>query len=50
MFHALRSMKGVAVAFDQIERPLNYQVVANGVENIESACEKILSAGGLVYG
>ena len=34
-----------ALIFDQIERPLNYQVAANEVTYIAKACEKILSAG-----
>lgn len=34
-----------ALVFDQIERPLNYQVAANDVIYIAKACEKILAAG-----
>ena len=34
-----------ALKFEQMERPLNYQVAANKVEYIASACEKILQAG-----
>ncbi|MCK5633307.1 tRNA-dihydrouridine synthase [bacterium] len=34
-----------ALAFEQIERPLNYQLTANGVEFIERACEKVLASG-----
>lgn len=36
----VRSLK-----FEQSERPLNYQVSANKIEFIESACERILAAG-----
>ena len=34
-----------ALSFDQIERPLNFQMTANGTENIELACEKVLEKG-----
>jgi len=34
-----------ALVFDQIERPLNYQVAANDVTYIAKACEKILACG-----
>jgi len=34
-----------ALAFGQGERPLNFQVTANGTEFIERACEKIIAAG-----
>jgi len=34
-----------ALVFDQIERPLNYQVAANDITYIARACEKILAAG-----
>lgn len=34
-----------ALVFDQIERPLNYQVAANDVTYIAKACEKILAIG-----
>ncbi len=34
-----------ALDFDQMERPLNYQVSANSVEGIEQACERILAKG-----
>ena len=34
-----------ALVFDQIERPLNYQVAANDIVYIPKACEKILAAG-----
>ncbi len=39
--------KGGALAldFNQLERPLNFQVSANSVEFIEQACEKILQVG-----
>lgn len=39
--------KGAAKAlkFDQLERPLNYQVAANSVNFIEKACDRILQAG-----
>lgn len=33
-----------ALNFDQIERPLNYQVSANKLDFIEKACERIISA------
>lgn len=31
--------------FEQLERPLNYQVAANKIDFIPAACEKILTAG-----
>jgi len=34
-----------SLKFEQLERPLNYQVSANTLENIEKACEKILAKG-----
>lgn len=34
-----------ALDFEQYERPLNYQVAANGLEFIEKACDKILEKG-----
>jgi nifR3 family TIM-barrel protein len=34
-----------ALNFEQLERPLNFQVAANKIEFIEKACEKILAAG-----
>lgn len=34
-----------ALLFEQLERPLNYQVSANTTKFIEQACEKILQAG-----
>ncbi len=34
-----------ALKFEQIERPLNYQISANALTNIEQACEKILARG-----
>lgn len=34
-----------ALAFEQLERPLNYQVTTNGTNFIEHACAKILSSG-----
>ena len=34
-----------ALDFDQLERPLNYQMTANGIKFIEQACQKVLSAG-----
>lgn len=34
-----------ALAFEQRERPLNYQVTANGIDFVEQACEKIIAAG-----
>ena len=34
-----------ALLFDQLERPLNYQVSANNTKFIERACERILEAG-----
>ena len=34
-----------ALRFDQMERPLNYQVAANKIEFIEQACEKIMACG-----
>ena len=35
----------LALAFEQFERPLNFQVSANSVEFVEQACEKILQTG-----
>lgn len=35
----------LALDFKQFERPLNFQVSANGTEFIEAACEKIVAAG-----
>ncbi len=34
-----------ALVFDQMERPLNYQVAANDITYIAKACEKILAVG-----
>lgn len=34
-----------ALDFEQYERPVNYQVAANGIEFIEKACDKILERG-----
>lgn len=34
-----------SLKFDQLERPLNYQVAANSTDYIEAAVEKILAAG-----
>jgi tRNA-dihydrouridine synthase B len=34
-----------ALKFEQLERPLNFQVAANAVTYIKPACEKILAAG-----
>jgi len=34
-----------ALDFDQIERPLNYQMAANGTKFIKKACQKVLAAG-----
>lgn len=34
-----------ALAFEQGERPLNFQVTANGTKFIAQACEKIIAAG-----
>lgn len=34
-----------ALDFEQYERPLNYQVAANGLEFIDKACDKILEKG-----
>jgi len=34
-----------ALKFEQSERPLNYQVAANGTRFLQAACEKILAAG-----
>lgn len=34
-----------ALDFEQIERPINYQVAANSIDFIEKACDKILAAG-----
>ncbi len=34
-----------SLKFDQLERPLNYQVAANSTDYIEAAIEKILAAG-----
>lgn len=34
-----------ALKFEQLERPLNFQVAANAVKFIEPACEKILASG-----
>lgn len=34
-----------ALSFDQLERPINFQVAANGIENIPAVCEKIEAAG-----
>ncbi len=41
--HDLGSKK--TLDFQQMERPLNYQVSANSVDCIERACEKIVGAG-----
>jgi tRNA-dihydrouridine synthase B len=35
----------LALNFEQLERPLNYQIAANKEEFIERACEKILARG-----
>lgn len=34
-----------ALKFEQLERPINFQVAANAVKFIEPACEKILASG-----
>jgi len=34
-----------ALKFEQLERPINFQVAANAIKFIEPACEKILAAG-----
>ncbi|MDR3550595.1 MAG: tRNA-dihydrouridine synthase [Candidatus Babeliales bacterium] len=34
-----------ALKFEQMERPLNFQVAANSINFIEQACEKIVAAG-----
>ena len=37
--------KSKTLAFEQSERPLNYQISANNINFIEQACERILAAG-----
>lgn len=35
----------LALDFEQLERPLSYQIAVNGLEFIDAACEKILAKG-----
>jgi tRNA-dihydrouridine synthase B len=37
--------KTKSLEFDQLERPLNYQIAANKIDFIQRACERILEAG-----
>jgi tRNA-dihydrouridine synthase B len=37
--------KAKTLIFDQMERPLNYQIAANKIDFIEAACQRILNAG-----
>jgi len=34
-----------ALAFEQIERPFNFQMTSNGIEFVERACAKVLESG-----
>lgn len=43
--HVANDKQGKSLAFEQLERPLNYQVAANKLDFIEPALEKILACG-----